>query len=192
MFVFMFVTNVVKMMKRKKFARFQFRLQFFVEWSLLLSLIFQNIGFLSSLFLSKTDESIGSGFVITSSIHGSALTIFCSHGQCNSTFVSLSLSPRGRVVNVNRLEVIHIFALLLSPSVGHLRFSVLLVTLPLDCDSILATFDRCSCGVLGFPVISLPLGFTTLVASGTVNTGKDVWDNQGFKSCFNFSDCIFV
>ena len=44
------------------------------------------------------------GFVITSSIHWSALTIFCSHVQCNSTFVSVSLSPRGCVFNIKRLE----------------------------------------------------------------------------------------
>ena len=29
-------------------------------------------------------------------------------------------------------------------------------------------------------------------ASGTVNTGKVVWHNQGLSSCFNLSDCIFV
>ena len=103
-----------------------------------------------------------SGFVITSSIHGSALTIFCSHGQCKSTFVSVSVSPRGRVVNINRLEKIQIFAVLLRPSVGHLRFSVLLIQLPPDCDSIPAIFDRCSSGVRRFPVISLPLGVTAL------------------------------
>ena len=120
---------------------FEFRLQLFVEWSLPCSLIFRNIGILSSLFLSKTDESTRSGFVITSFIHGSALAIFCSHGLCNCTFVSVSLSPRGRVVNIHRPEVIQIFAVLISPSVGHLRFSVLL-------GSILAMFDRCSCGVL--------------------------------------------
>ena len=131
---------------------------------------------LSSLFLPKTHESISTGFVITSSVPGSDLTIFCSHGLCNSTCVSVSLSPRGRVVNINRLEVIQMFAALLSPSVYHLRFSALLILLALDCDSILAIFDRCSCGVLRFPLISSPLGFT----SGTVNTGKIVWHNQGF------------
>ena len=102
------------------------------------SLILLNIGILSSLFLSKTDEGISSGFAITSSVHGSASTIFCSHGQCNSTSVSVSLFPRSRALNINRLEVIQIFAVLLSSSVSQLRFSVLLIVLPPDCDSSMA------------------------------------------------------
>ena len=84
------------------------------------------------------------------------------------------------------------FAVLLSPFVGHLRFSVLLILLPPDCDSILATFVGRSCSVNGLPVILLPLRFTALFASGTVNTIQIVWHNQGLKSCLNLSDCIFV
>ena len=41
-------------------------------------------------------------------------------------------------------------------------------------------------------MISLPLGLTALFASGTINTGKVLRHNQVFKSCFNFSECIFI
>ena len=101
-------TNFVKMMKRKKIARnepYNFDSTSPISLAILRRLVFALIShslenkILSSMYLSKTDESICCGFVITSSIHRSALTIFCSHGQCNSTFVSVSLSPRGRVVN---------------------------------------------------------------------------------------------
>ena len=43
-----------------------------------------------------------------------------------------------------------------------IRGCVLLILLPPVCDSILAIFYHCSCGVLHFPVIPLPLGFTAL------------------------------
>ena len=96
------------------------------------------------------------------------------------------------MLNINRLEEIEIFEVLLSPSVSQLRFSVLLIGLAPDCDSIMAIFVCSSCSVHGLLVILVPLGFTALFASGTVNMGKVVWHNQGFKSCFNFADCIFV
>ena len=113
---------------------FEFRLQFSVEWWLPCAFILWSIGILSSLLLSKTYESMSSRFVFTSSIHGSTLTIFCSTGQCNSTFVSVSLFPCGCVLNVNCLVVILIFAVLLRPSVARLRFSVRLILLPPDCN----------------------------------------------------------
>ena len=105
-------TNFVKMMERKKIARNEssnidstIRISLAILRRMVFALISHSSEYriLSSLFLSKTDESIGGGFVVTFSIHGSALPIFCSHGQCNSTFVSVSLSPRGRVDNISRL-----------------------------------------------------------------------------------------
>ena len=99
---------------------------------LVLSFFGRNTRIFSSLFLSKTDESKSSGFIITSSVHGSTLTIFCSPGQSDCSFVSVSLFPRGCVLNINRVDVIQTFAALLSPSVRQLRFSVLLIVLPPD------------------------------------------------------------
>ena len=64
------ISAVVRMMKRK-FATsrvfpilalpFQVSSQCFIEWSLPHSLVFWNVGILSSLFLSKTCESLRSG-----------------------------------------------------------------------------------------------------------------------------------
>ena len=78
-------TNFVEMMKRKKIAgneSSKFDSTIPISLAILRRMVFalishfRNIGILSSLFLSKTDKSICSWFVITSSARGSALTIF--------------------------------------------------------------------------------------------------------------------
>ena len=70
------VATIVVRMSRRKIARnkssnFDSTIliwQSFIKWSLPCSLILRNVGILSSVLLSKTCESVNSGFVITSSI----------------------------------------------------------------------------------------------------------------------------
>ena len=167
---------------------FQVRSKCYIEWYLPYSLVLRNIWILSSLFLSKTSESLRSGLIkILSRSHRSKLPISIIAYLHDGVFVVESLVSEMSSWNgprIGRLRVsIHEF----SESFDSFR-----VLLPPDHIGIV-TLPFCSSSAIHcFPMVSLLLSCAMFPTSRVIHSCKVTKNYHSLESGFDPFYCFFI